>query len=102
MNYRGPSKTSQLWTFEVLDSSTGTWTSLGDNAFAAGWIWTENTFTIPAPATRFFSSGTLQIRYGTASTVDASDIDQLIITGTVGTGGTGGTERAGGASARAA
>ena len=33
-------------------------------------------------SSRYFSSGTLQIRYGTSSNVDASDIDQLVITGT--------------------
>ncbi len=83
VNYRGQSRTFQTWTFEALDNTTGLWILLGDNTFAAGWVWTPNTFTLPAPLARFFSSsGTLQIRYGTASNVDASDIDQLLITGT--------------------
>jgi hypothetical protein len=56
---------------------------LGDNTFATSWVWTKHTFTAAAPLARFFSSsGTLQIRYGTTSNVDASDIDQLLITGT--------------------
>jgi hypothetical protein len=67
----------------VLDTTTGTWTLLGDNSFASGWIWTKHTFTLPTPYARFFSSaGTLQIRYGTTSAVDSSDVDQLLITGT--------------------
>ena len=67
----------------MLDTTTGAWTLLGDNSFAAGWIWTKHTFTLPTPYARFFSSsGTLQIRYGTTSAVDASDVDQLLITGT--------------------
>ena len=67
----------------MLDTTTGAWTLLGDNAFAGGWVWTKHTFTLPAPLARFFSSGTtLQIRYGTTSSVDASDIDQLLVTGT--------------------
>jgi hypothetical protein len=82
VNYRGPSKTGQLWTFEVLDTTTGAWTLLGDNGFATGWVWTKNTFTLPAPLARFFSGTTLQIRYGTTSSADASDIDQLLMTGT--------------------
>ena len=82
-NFRGPSQAHQVWTYEVLDTTTGAWTLLGDNSFASGWIWTMHTFTLPTPYTRFFSSaGTLQIRYGTTSAVDASDVDQLLITGT--------------------
>ena len=83
VNYRGPTKATQLWTFEALDNTTGSWVSLGDNAFAVSWVWTKQTFALPAPLARFFSSsGVLQIRYGTTSNVDASDIDQLLITGT--------------------
>ena len=37
VNYRGPSKASQLWTFDVRDTATGAWVSLGDNAFATSW-----------------------------------------------------------------
>jgi hypothetical protein len=98
VNYRGPSKTTMTWTFEALDTATGNWVSLGDNSFATGWIWTAHTFTLPAPPARFFSGGTLQIRYGTTSAADASDVDQLVIRGTVGTGGsgTGGTTGTGG------
>src|SRR5262245_27943285 len=101
VNYRGPSKNTMTWTFEVFDTGTGTWTLLGDNAFAAGWVWTKTTFTPPAPLARFFASGTLQIRYGTTSSADASDIDQLLIRATVGGGtGAGGTTGAAGTMGR--
>jgi hypothetical protein len=73
--------TSQLWTFEVLDTTTGAWTPLGDNTFAGDWSWTAHIFTVPTPLARFFSGGTLQIRYGTTSNTDASDIDQLVVFG---------------------
>jgi cysteinyl-tRNA synthetase len=82
VNYRGPSKNTMTWTFEVQDATTGAWVLLGDNAFATGWVWTPTTFTLPGPLARFFSSGTLKIRYGTASSADASDVDQLLMTGT--------------------
>ncbi len=81
VNYRGPIVTSQLWTFEVLDTTTGAWTPLGDNTFAGDWSWTAHIFTVPTPLARFFSGGTLQIRYGTTSNTDASDIDQLVVFG---------------------
>jgi cysteinyl-tRNA synthetase len=82
VNYRGASQARQVWTFEVLDNTTGAWTLLGDNSFASGWVWSAHTFTVPAPLTRFFTGTTLQIRYGTTSSLDASDIDQLLVTGT--------------------
>jgi hypothetical protein len=84
VNYRGRRQASQIWTFEVLDRTTNTWTLLGDNSFSAqGWdAWAKHTFTLPAPLSRFFSGTNLQIRYGTTSSLDASDLDQLLITGT--------------------
>src|SRR6185436_2400985 len=97
VNYRGPSLTTQLWTFQVLDPTTGAWVSLGNNSFATGWVWTKTTFAFPSPPARFFSpAGLLQIRYGTDSSADASDVDQMLIRGltgaaTTGTGGTTGT-----------
>src|SRR5262245_37553997 len=97
VNYFGKAIAEQTWTFEVRDAATGAWVSLGDNAFAADWYWTKHTFTFPAPLARYFSSsGLLQIRYGSDSTADDSDLDQMLIrgtanTGTTGTGGAGGT-----------
>jgi hypothetical protein len=83
VNYRGPTPSTMIWTFEVFDNGAGTWISLGDNSFASDWVWTKHTFALPGPDARFFSSsGTLQIRYGTTSSADASDVDQLLITGT--------------------
>ncbi len=82
VNYRGPTLSWQSWTFEALDATTGVWTPLGDNGFASGWVWTKHTFAVPPPLARYFSGGKLQIRYGTTSSADASDIDQLIVTGT--------------------
>jgi len=84
VNYRGPTTESMTWAFEVLDPTTGTWTPLGDNGFAAAWVWTAHTFTLPAPASRYVSAGALQIRYGTTSTADASDLDQLLIRAALG------------------
>ncbi len=81
VNYRGQPIVRQLWTFEVFDAAAGAWIRIGDNAFAPNWVWTPTTFPLPAPLSRFFSAGRLQIRYGTTSTFDASDIDQLLITG---------------------
>jgi hypothetical protein len=111
VNYRGPIEAFETWTFEVFDNDAGTWTAIGDNAFAPSWVWTPHTFTLPGPLSRFFSpTGTLQIRYGTTGSVDDSDVDQLLITGTAGAGtgagdtggsaGTGGADGTGGARGR--
>ena len=90
VNVRGPTLTEQPWTYQVLDTTTGSWVALGNNSFATSWVWTKHTFTFPAPLARFFSSaGLLQIRYGTDSNADASDLDQLLIRGTSDTGTTG-------------
>src|SRR4029077_12862888 len=59
VNYRGPSVGSQVWTWEVLDTTTGVWVSLGDNTFASGWVWTKHTFAFPAPLARYFTAGGL-------------------------------------------
>ena len=82
MSYRGQTKAAQLWTFEVLDTSTGSWLLVGDNAFAPDWVWAKSAFTLPPPMVRFFSGSTLQIRFGTTSNADAADLDQMLITGT--------------------
>ena len=87
VNYRGPSKATQLWTFDVRDTATGAWVSLGDNAFATGWAWTAHTFAFPTPLARYLSGLPLQIRYGTTSTADASDVDQMLIIANGGSGG---------------
>jgi hypothetical protein len=87
VNYRGPNRSFQQWTFEAFDAAAGAWIPLGDNTFAATWVWTPTTFNLPAPLPRFFSGGSLQIRYGTTSNVDASDVDQLLISATTTGGG---------------
>ncbi|HXU05126.1 MAG TPA: alkaline phosphatase family protein, partial [Polyangia bacterium] len=97
VNYFGPDQASQPWTFEVRDTTTGTWVLLGDNAFAADWFWTKHTFVFPGSLARYFAGGLLQIRYAATSGSGASDIDQMLITATAsgGTSGTGGTATAG-------
>jgi len=82
VNYRGPNRTFQTWTFEAFDATAGVWVPLGDNTFAATWVWTATTFNLPSPLSRFVSGSSLQIRYGTTSNVDASDIDQLLMSAT--------------------
>jgi hypothetical protein len=94
INYRGPKKAAMRWTFEALDATTGTWVFVGDNAFAQDWIWSAATLTFAMPAARFFSNGSLKVRYQTQSSVDSSDVDQLVVlasTNSTGTGGSGGS-----------
>jgi len=109
VSYRGPSRSTMAWTFEVRDASTGAWVALGDNTFASGWIWSAHTFAFPTPLARYVSGSALQIRYGTTSSADASTLDQMSINairggssgaGGVGTGGARGSGGSGGTGSR--
>src|SRR5262245_1392903 len=104
INYRGPTKANMRWTFEAPYATTGTWVLVGYNAFAQDWTWSTAILALAAPASRFFSNGSLTIRYQTQSSVDSSDVDQLVVlastnsTGTGGSGGSGGSSSTSGSS----
>jgi cysteinyl-tRNA synthetase len=79
-NYRGPAKSAMLWQFDAWDYAANAWVNVGDNGFAADWVWTAGKLALPSPVTRFVSgAGQLKVRYHTSSTNDASDLDQLVL-----------------------
>src|SRR4051812_2862649 len=83
VNYRGPKSASMLWTFEAWDSVNKKWVKVGDNSFAADWLWTAKDLAVPAPVANFVSSNLVKIRYRTTSTVkDASDLDLWVLSAT--------------------
>jgi hypothetical protein len=84
INYMGPKKSEMLWSWEVLDRSTGAWVAVGDNAFAKDWRWTATALALPAPAERFARGGTIALRYKAANSHDASDLDQMALYATTG------------------
>jgi hypothetical protein len=76
-NYRGPTAREMRWVFEAFDFQTASWTTVGDNAFAGDWVWTEATFPLDA---RFVGAGgEVRVRYGTDSRADASQLDELVL-----------------------
>jgi hypothetical protein len=56
VNFKGPLATRQAWTWKIYDWQKGTWVTLGNNASAPVWVWSEMTFSIPAPFARFIDS----------------------------------------------
>jgi hypothetical protein len=76
-SYRGPTAKEMRWTFDAYDHAAGAWVTVGDNSFASGWVWTPATFAL---APRFVGDGgEVRVRYGTDSTADASDVDELVL-----------------------
>jgi hypothetical protein len=76
-NYRGPTALEMRWTYEAFDFQAGAWATVGDNASAGDWVWTPATFPM---APRFVGGGgEVRVRYGTDSSADASDLDELVV-----------------------
>lgn len=84
VNYCGPRKADMLWTFTAKDVVAGTYVPVTDNGFAADWEWSATTIGLPTPARLFASDGSLRLRYSTTSRFDNSELDQLVVTVTLG------------------
>lgn len=86
-NYRGQPGATQRWTFELLDTTTQTWTVLGDNSGATqNGVWTLLQLSVATDVARYVTAnGTIQLRYATTSARDSSKLDFLAM----GLGGTG-------------
>ena len=76
VNYKGPVKADQRWVWQLRDWDAGAWVTIGDNAAAADWRWTEFTFDVPAPYDRFVRDGDGQIRVRLKTT---SDYDNALL-----------------------
>ncbi len=62
VNFKGPLKSYQTWSWHIYNWSTAQWVFLGNNASAPSWQWTHLTFSAPAPFGRFVNKTTRQIR----------------------------------------
>ena len=78
-NFRGPAAGTMKWVFEAFDFRAGIWVLVGDNSFAASWVWSSAVLPLPAPVDRFLNGNELRVRYGTDGAADASDVDELVI-----------------------
>lgn len=61
VNYKGPAKASQTWTWYLYDWTLKSWVALGNNALATAYTWKFLTFTPPSPR-RFINATTHEIR----------------------------------------
>lgn len=61
VNYRGPAKASQAWTWYLYDWTLGSWVGLGNNTPALAGTWTLLTFS-PINPRRFINGSTREIR----------------------------------------
>lgn len=77
VNWRGPLKPLQTWTWKIYDWEGRRWLPIGNNAGAGDWwVWWEATFNVPSPFGRFINSNRL-IRVLTQSNnaADNADLD---------------------------
>jgi hypothetical protein len=62
VNYSGPSKRLQLWTWFLYDWSAAAWVRVGDNSKSRAWEWGMLIFNIPTPARFVSSTGEIRLR----------------------------------------
>lgn len=80
VNYKGPALTQQKWTFSLYDTLAAKWVAVGSNAAAPSWQWATLTFNAAGTLSRFVSTTRkISVRYETATRVDASDLDYLVL-----------------------
>lgn len=77
VNFRGPKKNEQAWEFELLEPSTNTWVSVGDNSDAGDWKWSSLSFNGNGAFSNFVSNGAVQLRFSSKTSTDDCDLDFL-------------------------
>jgi hypothetical protein len=83
LNYRGPLKSAQTWTWQIYNWSAASWVTLGTNILAKDWVWTNLSFNIPAPYTRFINSQKqirIQLKSNNASDNALLDYESIAVT----------------------
>lgn len=87
VNYRGPAKSTQSWTWSAYNWTTSSWSTLGDNAFAPSWgSWKAGTLSAASPSGLIRADGLVRIRLVAGNTADSADLDYEAVI--VETGGT--------------
>lgn len=87
VNYKGPSSSSQTWTWALYNWSTSSWTSIGTNATAPSWgAWKILQFSNSGSANALVSAaGQIRLRLSANNTSDSADIDFESVTATTAT-----------------
>ncbi|MBN1313219.1 MAG: endo alpha-1,4 polygalactosaminidase [Anaerolineae bacterium] len=84
VNYLGPKKSYQTWTWQIRDFTQGTWVTIGDNASAADWRWSPLSFDLSGDFADYVSSsGEICIHVASNNTRDNADLDYEAVVVTV-------------------
>jgi len=77
VNYLGPRKSEQTWTWKLYDWSAGAWVTLGNNVDARDWKWSFLSFDAGGTLANYVADGTREIRVRLVSNnaKDNSDLD---------------------------
>ncbi|MBF0493224.1 MAG: endo alpha-1,4 polygalactosaminidase [Deltaproteobacteria bacterium] len=76
VNYRGPQKNYQTWSWKIYDWVGRKWVGIGDNGFAAPWIWQMANFQIGGKPTNYINSKRqLSILFQSNNAKDDADLD---------------------------
>jgi hypothetical protein len=82
VNYKGPLKSYQTWTWKIYNWRTSSWVTLGDNTAAAEWRWTVLTFNATGNLADYVKSDTreIRIRLQSNNAKDNCDLDYEAVT----------------------
>jgi N-terminal glycosyl-hydrolase-114-associated domain len=87
VNYRGPAKSTQTWTFRLRNQNTNAWVEVGTNELAPDWgAWNMLSFQAPGTASAYVSTEqTIQVQITGSSARDQANLDYVaaVVTGTV-------------------
>jgi len=80
VNYKGPARTTQLWSWALLDWGAARWVVVGDSRLAAARVWKSLAFR-PARAARFVdpATGAIRVRLRSNNATGNAKIDFLAI-----------------------
>ncbi|MGZ3456781.1 MAG: hypothetical protein ACXVEF_44660, partial [Polyangiales bacterium] len=78
VRFHGDDKTEPLWYWWAQNNS-GTWDVVGDNSWAGNWVTTAHTFTLANPANYVDATGHVKIRFGTLTSTNDAELDQMIL-----------------------
>lgn len=87
--YTGDDETEPLWYWWVHNPAIALpngWDLVGDNSWAGNWVKTTHTFSIPTPSKYVDASNNVLIRFGTNTSTNTAELDQMVMsfTGTTG------------------
>ena len=89
VNYRGPAKAGQTWTWKIFNWSTSSYVTIGDNAAAPSWgAWMLLSFNVTGTLANYVrtSDGRMQVQVVSNNSSDSADLDYEAIVATYSAG----------------